>query len=64
MKNVIAIISLIIVCILMCVIPVHHWEDCKYCGIPVELGTLQADNNWSEDGQVICNDCFVEGHRQ
>lgn len=64
MKNVIAIISLIIVCILMCLIPVHRWEDCKYCGIPVELGTLQADNHWSEDGQVICNDCFISGHRR
>ena len=64
MKNVIAIISLIIVCILMCIIPVHHWADCKYCGSPVELGTLQADNNWSEDGQVICNDCFAAGHRR
>ena len=64
MKNVIAIISLIIVCVLMCLIPVHHWADCKYCGTPVQLGTLQADNNWSEDGQVICNDCFVSGHRR
>ena len=64
MKNVIAIISLIIICILMCLVPVHRWEDCKYCNNPVELGTLQADNNWSEDGQVICNDCFVAGHRR
>lgn len=64
MKNVIAIISLIIVCILMCLAPGHRWADCKYCNNPVELGTLQADNNWSEDGQVICNDCFVSGHRR
>lgn len=64
MKNVIAIISLIIVCILMCLVPVQRWADCKYCNNPVELGTLQADNNWSEDGQVICNDCFASGHRR
>lgn len=64
MKKVIAIISLIIVCILMCLVPVPRWADCKYCGNPVELGTLQADNNWSEDGQVICNDCFISGHRR
>lgn len=63
MKKVIA-ISVIIICIAMCLVPVHHWADCKYCGIPVELGTLQADNNWSEDGQVICNDCFASGHRR
>lgn len=63
MKKVIAII-IIIVCILICLVPVHRWEDCKYCGIPVELGTLQADNNWSEDGQVICNDCFAAGNRR
>lgn len=63
MKKVIAVI-IIIVCILMCLVPVHRWEDCKYCGIPVELGTLQADNNWSEDGQVICNDCFAVNHRR
>lgn len=63
MQKVIAII-ITIVCILMCLIPVHRWEDCKYCRIPVELGTLQADNHWSEDGHVICNDCFVLGHRR
>ena len=63
MKKVIAVI-VIIVCIAICLVPVHRWEDCKYCGSPVELGTLQADNNWSEDGQVICNDCFVTGHRR
>ena len=63
MKKVIVVI-IIIICVLMCLTPVHHWADCKYCGIPVELGTLQADNNWSEDGQVICNSCFVNGHRR
>lgn len=64
MRNVVAIIGLVVVCALMCLVPVHRWEDCKYCGIPVELGTLQADNNWSEDGRVICSDCFVGGHRR
>lgn len=64
MKKVIAIIIFIIVCITMCLIPAHRWEDCKYCGSTVELGTLKADNNWSEDGQVICSDCFVSGHRR
>ena len=64
MKKVITIIIFISVCITMCLTPVHRWEDCKYCGNQVELGTLQADNNWSEDGQVICNDCFAEGHRR
>ena len=54
----------IIVCIAMCLVPMHRWADCKYCGVPVELGTLQADNHWSEDGQVICNECFVTGHRR
>lgn len=63
MKKVIAVI-IIIICVLMCLVPVHRLEDCKYCGIPVELGTLQADNNWSEDGQVICNDCFAAGNRR
>lgn len=63
MKKVIAII-IIIVCIAICLVPVHRWADCKYCGSPVELGTLQADNNWSEDGQVICNDCSASGHRR
>lgn len=63
MKKVIAIIILIIICIAMCLTPVHRWADCKYCKIPVELGALQADNNWSEDGQVICNDCFAAGNR-
>lgn len=48
----------IIVCIAMCLVPMHRWADCKYCGVPVELGTLQADNHWSEDGQVICDDCW------
>lgn len=66
MKNVIAIINIIIiiVCILVCLAPVHHWADCRYCNNPVKLGTLQADNHWSEDGQVICNDCFIAGHRR
>lgn len=63
MKKVIAII-IVIICIAMCLVPVHRWADCKYCNNPVELGMLQADNNWSEDGQVICSDCFVSGHRQ
>lgn len=48
----------VIVCIAMCLVPMHRWADCKYCGVPVELGTLQADNHWSEDGQVICDDCW------
>ena len=64
MKNVIAIISLIIICIAMYLTPVHRWEDCKYCGMTDELGTLHADNNWTEDDQVICNDCFISGHRR
>lgn len=64
MKKVIAVIIFIIICITMCLIPTHRWADCKYCNNPVELGTLQADNNWSEDGQVICNDCFAAGHRR
>lgn len=63
MKKVILII-IIIICITICLVPVHRWADCKYCGIPVELGTLQADNHWSEDGQIICNDCFATGHRR
>lgn len=48
----------VIVCIAMCLVPMHRWADCKYCNCPVELGTLQADNHWSEDGQVICDDCW------
>lgn len=57
MNKVITIIAIILF-IAMCLAPVHHWADCKYCNCPVELGTLQADNYWSEDGQVICDDCF------
>ncbi len=63
MNKVIVVIAIIIF-IAMCLAPVHHWVDCKYCGSPVELGTLQADNHWSEDGQVICNECFADGHRR
>lgn len=63
MKKVIAVIIFIIICITMCLIPTR-WADCKDCGNPVELGTLQADNNWSEDGQVICNNCFAASHRR
>ena len=59
-----AIIAALIYAIAVAVVPVHQFSDCKYCGIPTELGIRQADNHWSDDGKVICNDCFVLGHRR
>lgn len=53
----------IVVCIAMCLVPMHRYADCKYCGTSVELGALQADNHWSEDGQVICDDCWLVHRR-
>ena len=59
-----AIVAVLTYAIAVAVVPVHNSSDCKYCGIPTELGTLQADNHWADDGQVICDDCFALGHRR
>lgn len=59
--TVLAIIAAIVYCIAVAVVPVHDFQDCCYCGEPVEV--MVDQNHWHDSEHVICNDCWSLGRR-
>ena len=59
--TVLVIVAAIIYCIAVAVVPVHHFEDCCYCGKPVEV--MVDQNHWHDEQNIICDDCWCLGRR-